>query len=298
MNPESPLLYLAKTLLRLRTTLWSRGFVELRSALIHEHHTSPIFQRTRLDDEGLLNEPAGLSLPCCFVRASEVFEIPGCARRDTVDHEHLQQVPMLGLYEARETLEEAIQLCQNLIRLFYDAPIATCSVGKYIQSNIMVELVNAPDSEAKLKITLSQQPGATIYSLVKTYMTKEVDTLAQGQLVVASDAPRAAESVGRQTPNAEAIARISDFQIDGIEVAQVIEDESDPDSYLERARSQSHYGPEAETVPQYVRGEVIPRPSDGYGIDLERLAIASTGRKDILDFMPSHEFVRELQHAD
>ena len=95
-----------------------------------------------------------------------------------------------------------------------------------------------------------------------------------------------------------ATARIEEFQTDGMEVAPLIEDEPDPHSYLERARSQGHYGPAVETVLQHMRDGVSQRHSDGFGIGLDRLAMAATGRKDIPEFIPSHHFVRELQHAD
>ncbi len=297
MNAESPLLCLAELLQSLRTTLWSRGFVELPTALIHEHDSCPIFQRVRLDDGRFLKESGGLALRCNLAYASKIFEIASCARCDPVDHEHLQQFTMLDLYEAGATLEDAIQLCRELVTSFYEGPIATCSVAEHVKANLGVDLVNDPDSEAKLRIALSRQyqkQNATLYSLVNTYMTREIQPLSQGQLVIVSDVPRAAESAGRQTPNAVATARIAEFQIDGMEVAQLIEDEPDPDSYLERAQAHGHYGPEVDTVVRHIRDGRIPSRSAGFGIGLERLAMAATGRKDIRAFMPSQDFVREL----
>ncbi len=296
MNTESPLLCLAELVQSLRTTLWSRGFVELPTALIHEHDACPILQRVRLDDGRFLKESGGLALRCNLAYASKVFEIASCARRDPVDHEHLQQFTMLDLYEAEATLEDAIQLCRELVTSFYEGPIATCSVAEHIKANLGVDLIDDPDSEAKLKIALSrqyQEQDATLYSLVNTYITREIQPLSLGQLVIVSDVPRAAESAGRQAPDAVATARIAEFQIDGMEVAQLIEDEPDPGVYVEKAQAHGHYGPEVDTVVQHIRDGSIPSRSAGFGIGLERLAMAATGRKDIRAFMPSQDFVRE-----
>jgi len=298
MSTDSPLLFLSKMLQSLRTVLWSRGFVELPTALIHEHDACPVFQRVRLDDGRFLKESGGLALRCNLAYAPKIFEIASCARRDPVDHEHLQQFLMLDLYEARATLEDAVQLCRELVTAFYEGPIATCSVANHVKANLGVDLVNDPDSEAKLRTALSrryEEQDATLYSLVNAYMTREIQPLSQGQLLIVSDVPRAAESAGRQTPNAVATARIAEFQIDGMEVAQLIEDETDPDRYLERAQAHGHYGPEVDTVLRHLRDGSIPSRSAGFGIGLERLAMAATGRKDIRAFMPSQDFVRELQ---
>lgn len=297
MKPTSPLLYLADLVQSFRTTLWSLGFVELPTALIHEHDPCPIFQRVRLEDGRHLKESGGLALRCNLAYASKIFEIAHCARRDPVDDIHLQQFTMLDLYEAGATLEDAIQLCRELVTSVYVGSTATCSVAEHIKANLGVDLVNDPDSEAKLKLVLSrkyQKPHATLYSLVDSYMTDEIEPLSQGQLVVVTDVPRVTESAGRQTPNAVATAKIAEFHINGMEVAQLIEDEPDPDSYVKRAQAQGHYGPEVKTVVQHILDGKIPSRSAGFGIGLERLAMAATGLKDIREFMPSRDFIREL----
>lgn len=265
--------------------------------MIHEHDACQIFQRVRLDDGRYLKESGGLALRCNLAYASKIFEIAQIARRDPVDNVHLQQFTMLDLYEAGATLEDAIQLCRDLVTSFYDGPVSMCSVADHIKVSLDVDMINDLKSESKLKAKLSQRykvPDATLYSLVNSYMTREIEPLSRGQLLIVTDVPRVAESAGRQAPNAVATARIAEFQIDGMEVAQLIEDEPDPESYLERAKAHGHYGPEVETVVQHLRARNIPASSAGFGIGLERLAMAVTGRRDIRDFMPSKDFVREL----
>ncbi len=114
-----------------------------------------------------------------------------------------------------------------------------------------------------------------------------------GRLLVVTEVPRAAESAGRATPGTFGVARIAEIQIDGMEVVQLIEDESDPDSYLQRAKDHGHYGPEVELVVKHLRDNIIPRRSAGFGIGLERLAMAATGVRDIRTFMPNPDFASE-----
>lgn len=297
MNSNQPLLVLADIVQSFRTMLWSHGFVELPTALIHKDDACPIFQRVRLEDGRYLKESGGLALRCNLAYASKIFEIAQCARQDPVDHIHLQQFTMLDLYEAGATLEDAIQLCQELVTSVYRGPAAMCSVAKHLKENLNVDLINDLNSEEKLRDVLARkyhQPHATLFSLVNTYMTEEIVPLSEGRLVVVTDVPRVAESAGRQTPNAVATARIAEIQIDGMEVCQIIEDEPDPDSYVERAHAHGHYGPEVQTVVKSISDGTIPSCSAGFGIGLERLAMAVTGLKDIRYFMPSPDFISEL----
>lgn len=298
MNAMSPLLSLAEMIRSLRTTLWSRGFVELPTALIHEHDACPIFQRVELKDGRFLKESGGLALRCNLEHHAKIFEIAQCARKDDVDNTHLQQFTMLDLYQADATLEDAIELCKELVSMFYSGPTKSLSVAEHIKSDLGVDLISDTESEAKLQEILSSKYGeanASLFSLVNRYMTLEIEPLSQGCLLIVTDVPRVTESAGRQRPDAVGVARIAEFQIDGIEVVQFIEDESDVDSYLERAKAQGHYGPEVEAVVDCLKKGKFAPHSAGFGIGLERLAMVSLGNSDIRAFMPSVDFIREIK---
>lgn len=297
MNKTPPLLALAEIVRSFREALWLKGFVELPTALIHEHDACPIFQRVQLEDGRYLKESGGLALRCNLAFAPKIFEIAQCARRDPVDRTHLQQFTMLDLYDADASLEDAIELCKELVTTVYHGPTEACSVASHIRENLGVDLANDPECEAKLESALAKKfrtPNATLYSLVDRYITEEIEPLSRDCLVVVTEVPRAAESAGRHTPGTFGIANIAEIQINGVEVVQLIEDEPDPESYLHRARKHGHYGPEVEVVADHLRQALIPKQSAGFGIGLERLAMVATGRKDIGEFMPSQSFIREL----
>lgn len=292
-----PLIALSKMLQSFRQTLWERGFIELPTALIHEHDACPIFQRVRLEDGRYLKESGGLALRCNLAHAPKIFEVAQCARKDSIDPSHLQQFTMLDLYDAEATIANAISLCKELVTSVYHGPVKTCSVAAHIQETIGVDLFNDPECEANLKTSLARRydnPNATLFSLVNSYMTREIEPLSKNCLVIVTDVPRAAESAGRQKPGSFGVANIAEIQIDCMEVAQIIEDEPDTESYLERAKLHGHYGPEVELVVDEIRQGRIPSQSAGFGIGLERLAMVATGRHDIQAFMPSRNFIREL----
>jgi lysyl-tRNA synthetase class 2 len=298
MNVKSPQLSLAEMTRSLRTTLWSRGFVELPTALIHEHDACPIFQRVELKDGRFLRESGGLALRCNLEHHEKIFEIAQCVRNDGVDNTHLQQFTMLDLYQADATLEHAIELCKELFSMFYSGPTKYLSVAEHIRFDLGVDLISDTESEGKLQEILSKkysEASPSLIGLVNRYITLEIEPLSRGCLLIVTDIPRIAESAGRQRPDAVGIARIAEFQVDGIEVAQLIEDESDPDSYLKRAKAQGHYGPEVEAVVSCLKAGRFSRQSAGFGIGLERLAMVSLGCRDIRVFMPSVDFVREIK---
>ena len=292
-----PLVFLAEMIKKFRLTLWDKGFVELPTPLIHKYDACPIFERVRLDDGRYLKESGGLALRCHLAYSPKVFEITTCARKDKISYEHLQQFTMLDLYQAELSLEEAVNLCLDLVTSFYKGPIETCSVANLIKNKLGIDLIYDPDSEVKLKNTLRklyESPDSTLYSLVNRFMMLEVEPLSKDILLIVTDIPRAAESAGRQTPGTVGIARIAEFQINGMEVAQLIEDESDTELYVKKAEAHGHYGPEVDIVVKHIKEQKIPSRSAGFGIGLERLAMAVTGVDHIREFMPLKDFIHEL----
>ena len=90
------------------------------------------------------------------------------------------------------------------------------------------------------------------------------------------------------------VGQIAEFHINGVEVVQLMEDDSDLQRLLERARGLGYDDRELVIISEMIESGEVPCESAGFGIGIERLCQACLGLPSIWDVVVSREFVREF----
>jgi lysyl-tRNA synthetase class 2 len=293
---EHPVLYMAEVARRLRSILWTEGYIEIPTPVVREHDCCSVVRRVRLEDGRFLRESPSHALRRNLAFAPRIFEIAPCMRRDALDESHLQQFTMLDLYCAGASLGDAICLCERLVRTFYKGRLERFSLADHILHDLGIDLVGDSDSESKLLFSLKKRynsDGRELFHLIRRYVDDELEERSRNLCLLVTDYPRAIEAAAKPKVGTIAIAEIAEFQINGVEIVQLYEDDPDIDAYLSRAHTHGHYGYEVEIISRLVATREVPGQSAGFGIGIERLCQAGLGLDSIAPFMISPEFMRE-----
>lgn len=203
---------------------------------------------------------------------------------------------MLDLYATGASLHDAVDLCQRLIQIFYRGPIAHLSVAELMRKDLQIDLIDDPLAIEKLRqalITRYGQPGAQISTLFDRYSADVIEPLSKGRCLIVTDFPCAVEPRAMPLAGPASVAARAEFQIDGMEIAHLYQDDANTKNFVRRAREQGTYGAEDEIVCRLIDEKEFDGRSAGFGLGVERLCQVSLGLPDIYPFMVSREFIRE-----
>jgi lysyl-tRNA synthetase, class II len=293
----NPVLYMARVIQTLRTTLWDKNFIEISTPILRANDACARFPRFRLEDGRYLREAAAFALRRNLEYANRLFEIGPCFRRDDLDDTHLQQFTMLDLYQKGATLDDAIDLCKQLVCLFYKGPIKILSVAKEMLDDLEVDLFHDPLSSEKLyKILLYKynKPEFTFTQLVDKYIADEIEPKSKGCCLIVMDYPIVSEILGKPKEGFACIAGNAEFKIEGIEVVNLYQDDPDTARLMKHGKMYpEHHCIENEIMYNLLDTGLVPSESAGFGIGIERLCRVSLGMSSIQPFLVSPEFTEK-----
>lgn len=295
---EDPLLMLVETIQLMRQYLWEKGFLEIPTPVIRAHDCCDVIPRIPLADGRFLQDSPALALRRHLGRYEKIFTISQCFRPDAIDDTHLQQFHMLDLYVRDASLTDIVALFEELIRQVFDGPMETLSVAEKIRNDFDVDLFDDNDCISILHRKLGelyQQPEEKLFSLLDRWITDEVEPLSRDKCLIVSEFPYAAEARAKPKNGAVAVADRVEFQIRGVEVIHLYEDDPDVSGFVERAKTFGHHGPEDDIIKSLVNDGRVPHKSAGGAIGLERLCAVCLGLPTIQGFALSPEFLSALE---
>lgn len=295
---DAPLLMLIETIQAIRLHLWDKGFLEIPTPVIRAHDCCEVIPRIPLTDGRFLQDSPALALRRHLGHYEKVFTVGQCFRPDPIDDTHLQQFHMLDLYVREASLTDVVTLFRELIGLIFDGPVETLSVAQKIQADFGVDLYNDPESIKALHDKLAALYGKRdelLFPLLDRWISEEVEPLSNDKCLIVSEFPYAAEARAKPKRGAAAIADRVEFQIRGVEIVHLYEDDPEVSAFVARAKEYGHYGPEDDIIRELVESGNVPRYSAGGAIGLERLCAVCLGLPTIQGFVLSPEFLSDLE---
>jgi len=290
----NPILYMAEVIQKLRTTLWDKDFIEISTPILRKHDACARFPRFKTEDGRYLREAAAFALRRNLEFFPRIFEIGPCFRKDDLDDTHLQQFTMLDVYKKGVTLEDAIELCKQLVSLSYKGPFKNLSLAKKIMDDFEIDLFNDSSASQKLqKILLSKynEPKFTFTQLVNKYIEEEVEPKSKGYCLIVTDYPIVSEILGKPREGAACIAGNAEFKIEGIEVVNLYQDDPDTNRLMKHGKMYpDHHSLDNELICKLIDKGIVPSESAGFGIGIERLCRVSLGLSSVEPFIVSPEF--------
>ena len=291
---RDPLPLLVEVMQVFRQHLWGLGFLEYPTPAIRAHECCDVIPRLRLDDGRYLQDAPALALRRQMSRSPKVFALAQCFRRDQVDATHFQQFHMLDLYEKDGTLDDAVALLRGLVEIVYSGPIETVVLAEKIKADFDVDLYSDErgiDALCDCFRKLYDEPSGKLFPLLDRWICDEVEPLSVGKCLIVRDFPYAAEARAKPKNGTAAVSDRAEFQIGGVEIVHLYQDDPNPTAFVERAKRYGHHGPEDDIIRDLVEAGVVPRHSAGGAIGVERLCAVCLGLPDIYGFVLAPEFL-------
>jgi len=298
MFRDDPLLMLAETIQAMRLRLWDKGFIEFSTPVIRAHDSCDVIPRIPLLDGRYLQDSPALALRRQLGRHDKVFSVGQCFRPDRIDDTHLQQFHMLDIYVRDASLTEIVDLFREIVAIVFDGPVERLSVAQKLRTDFGVDLFKDPDSMTALHAKLAEaygSPDEKLFPMLDRWISEEVEPLSLNKCLIVSEFPYAAEARAKPKHGTIAVADRVEFQIQGVEVVHLYEDDPDVRGFVERAKVYGHYGPEDDIIRELVESGQAPRHSAGGAIGLERLCAVCLGLTTIQGFALSPEFLSEYE---
>lgn len=293
MTEESPVLFKALMMARIRNILAGEDFVEFQTPVLRKFPGDRDRPRLRLDDGRWLRESSAYALRANLAYYHRIFELGPMFRPDAGSERHLSEFTMLDLYARDFNFDMALSLAKRIVGSFYSGEMREVSFAGAVLEQHGIDLKCDPDGEVNFCNFLRRHYGMSGESTLKIldrYIIEEIEPLSKGCCLIVTDFSPAPEVRAKRSEQFACTSERFEFQIDGVEVVHGYVDEPDMDALRHGALSYDSLGQEDETMIQLVKSGLVPAESAGFGIGIERLAQACAPRIQLKDFMPSPEF--------
>ncbi len=293
MNAENPIIYKARVMYEFRKLLNEEGFVELMTPVVRLHQGGGLTPRVRLEAGQYLRESSAYALRYNLKFADKIFEFGPCFRQDALDATHLPEFTMLDLYWRGASIDDAVNLAERLLRLFYYGPYEILSVVQLVRDQLGIDLVNDELGQQRLLEYLAAKSsieGLSYLKLFDKYVRDEIEPLSRGRCLIVWDFPPVAEARAKRKDGTKCVADRVEFQIDGVEIVHAYADEPDSSALLAKAHWSGSFEPEDQLMAELLEDQIVPGESAGFGIGLERFCAVCRGETDISQFMAAKLF--------
>jgi lysyl-tRNA synthetase, class II len=278
----------------IRGTLRAEGFVEVITPVMRRADLGTGRRLTVAGDQPRhLRSMIGPALRMNLEHHPRVFEIGPCFRPDTPDALHAAEFTMLDLYAASENFDYLFALAEQLVAPHIPYAPARISVADHINTVFGIDLRTTPAADLPQRIAdrLGLPAETAFGDALGPFIAAELEPRSAGTAVFLTDFPLGGdEPCARLKPGTAAILNQFELIVDGIEVVNGYEDESDGTAFIERAKAAGLYDDEQHLAREAVDAGRVPDASVGLGIGIERLCAAATGIRDIHPFRQSAQF--------
>lgn len=278
----------------IRDTLRNRGFQEVVTPVARRADLGPWSRATAdLGERRYLRRMIGPALRHNLQFHPRIFEIGPCFRLDQPDRSHSREFTMLDLYAANEDFEFLFELAEELVAEFVGTDFGRISIAERMHDAFGVDLSREHPSCVRDRIAhhVGARADAPLREIIDRYIEQDLEPLSTGRRVFLWEFPVGGSELGaRVRPGSKAIQDRFELFVDGMEVINGYEDETDSEAFVTRAIEAGLYDEEQRIVQDEIRQGKIPPGSVGLGIGIERLCMAATGIDDINQFIHSSHF--------
>jgi lysyl-tRNA synthetase, class II len=276
----------------LREFLHRQFFYELATPVVRRVDDG-LAGRIRVSHDGgvFLRESIGPPLRYNLKFTPRVFEIGPCFRKETPDRTHGREFTMLELYAANEDFGFLFQLAEDLMVNLLQVKPERVSIIEQLAVIFRFDPTRPPpdlvaDMANELGVSTKVQP----HEVVDSFIAERIEPLSMGRCVFFYDYPSgASDPCARFAIERGAVNRFELF-VNGLEVINGYEDETDIPAFIERASALGLYSTEQAIVQDDIEKDITPIRSVGLGIGIERLCMAAAKERDISTFQHSQEF--------
>ncbi|CDH35021.1 amino acid--tRNA ligase-related protein [Xenorhabdus bovienii] len=290
---NSPILYKAAMIRRIRTFLDSQEVIEIMTPVMRRYSGDDSRPRLSLHNGGWLRESSAFALRYNLQFYDRIYEIGPSFRPDTVDDTHLPEFTMLDLYKKDSTLDEMLQLAQSIIEIFYQGKISVLSFADHLKQRFSVDFFedfSAPEIFIDCLREMYCDKTTPPLNLIDRYIIENIEPLSQQCCIIVTDFPLLTEIRAKKRTGTKGIVERFEILIDGIEIVHGYTDEDDVERFETQARKRNMFGSEDEVMCTMMRNKLVSPSSAGFAIGIERLCQVALGEKQISAFATSRPF--------
>ncbi|CDL84552.1 amino acid--tRNA ligase-related protein [Xenorhabdus cabanillasii] len=281
---NSPILYKAALIRRIRTFLDSQEFIEIMTPVMRRYAGDSSRPRLSLHNGSWLRESSAFALRFNLQFYDRIYEIGPSFRPDAVDATHLPEFTMLDLYKKDSNLDEMLQLAKSIIEMFYKGKISIFSFADHLKQHFSVDLFEDPEASTMLINCLRKKYSDTTsppLTLVDRYIIENIEPLSQQCCMIVTDFPLLTEIRAKKRTGTTGIVERFEILIDGIEIVHGYTDEDNVERFEAQARELNMFGDEDVVICSILRDKKLSPYSAGFAIGIERLCQVALGEKQI-----------------
>ncbi|MBC8953664.1 amino acid--tRNA ligase-related protein [Xenorhabdus sp. PB62.4] len=290
---NSPILYKAALIRRIRTFLDSKNFIEIMTPVMRRYAGDDSRPRLSLHNGSWLRESSAFALRFNIQFHDSIYEIGPSFRPDVVDNTHLPEFIMLDLYKKDSTLDEMLQLAKLIIEMFYKGTISVFSFAEHLNQQFSIDFYKDPKASSKLINCLRKIYCDTVsppLTLVDRYIVENIEPLSQRCCMIVTDFPLLTEIRAKKRTETTGVVERFEILIDGIEIVHGYTDEDNVELFESQARELNMFGDEDSVICSMIKDNKLSSSSSGFAIGIERLCQVAQGEKQISIYSPSRPF--------